>query len=268
MIDTLPIEITLELKSDKEIILPHFTGHIAHGLFLNIVSGVDPAAAKILHELNVTKPYSVTPFHFNNSCQLEKGSLVNPAFPGHVCFRFLKDEDSGLFFDFFRKGNELLIFDSIFRITSLKVVSKSYNELERESEPVSTIKLTFRSPTYLANLGSDSHWMFPDPSRVFTGLMRRWNLFTDGKRFSKDDYFEYKNWLSKHSYVGQYDLRTIFVATKTKKTIGFVGWIKYEFKDNEYRWKNTTSMLAKYAEFANVGGNRTSGFGVTNYANH
>jgi CRISPR/Cas system endoribonuclease Cas6 (RAMP superfamily) len=33
-------------------------------------------------------------------------------------------------------------------------------------------------------------------------------------------------------------------------------------KDKESEWNKITGMLARFAEFAGVGGNRTGGFGV------
>jgi CRISPR/Cas system endoribonuclease Cas6 (RAMP superfamily) len=50
---------------------------------------------------------------------------------------------------------------------------------------------------------------------------------------------------------------------KNKKTTGFVGWVTYEMRDKESEWNKITCMLAKYAEYANIGGNKTGGFGVT-----
>lgn len=53
---------------------------------------------------------------------------------------------------------------------------------------------------------------------------------------------------------------------RAKKVTGFVGWVTYEAKDEESEWNNMTQALARFAEFANVGGNRTGGFGVVKSA--
>jgi CRISPR/Cas system endoribonuclease Cas6 (RAMP superfamily) len=50
---------------------------------------------------------------------------------------------------------------------------------------------------------------------------------------------------------------------RTKKAVGFVGWVTYELKDQESEWNKVTCILANFAEYASVGGNRTGGFGVT-----
>lgn len=48
---------------------------------------------------------------------------------------------------------------------------------------------------------------------------------------------------------------------RNKKATGFTGTVTYELKDNP--WNKTTYMLARYAEYANVGGNKTAAYGQT-----
>ena len=48
-----------------------------------------------------------------------------------------------------------------------------------------------------------------------------------------------------------------------KKATGFTGWITYELKDKENPWNKTTHMLAHYAEYANISGNKTAAYGQT-----
>jgi CRISPR/Cas system endoribonuclease Cas6 (RAMP superfamily) len=54
-------------------------------------------------------------------------------------------------------------------------------------------------------------------------------------------------------------------VTRRKKTTGFVDWATYELKDKENEWNEITCMLVKFAEYANIGGNKTGGFGVTKF---
>jgi CRISPR/Cas system endoribonuclease Cas6 (RAMP superfamily) len=57
-------------------------------------------------------------------------------------------------------------------------------------------------------------------------------------------------------------LWTLLAVMRGKKATGFVGWVTYELKDLESEWNKITCMLAKFAEYASVGGNKTGGFGV------
>jgi len=261
----LPVEIGLEMYGEKEVVLPFFTGHVARGLLLHVVRQVDPSASGLLHELNTAKPYSVTPMRFKSKARSEKGYVLDPQFPCRVRFRFLKDEYATFILNFFQKQNSVLVFDTTFRIASLSVNCKSYEELEKEAQVVDAFRLFFWTPTYLASLGSGFHWMFPDAVKVFSSLMRTWNLFSDGRRFGKEEYLGYKEWLTKNVGVSEYELWTRLVVMRRKKATGFVGWITYELKDKDSEWNKITCMLAKFAEYANIGGNKTGGFGVTKF---
>jgi CRISPR-associated endoribonuclease Cas6 len=262
----LPVEVGLELYGEKSVILPFFTGHVARGLLLHMVRLVDPSAAGVLHELNTSKPYSVTPLSFRSVSRVEKGYVLDPAQPCLVRFRFLRDNLANYLLRFFEKQNTVMIFDTVFRIASLSIKSKSYADLEHEASSDERFRLVFKTPTYLPCLGSSYRWMFPDAVRVFSGLMRIWNLFSDSRHFSKEEYLAYKEWLAKNMGVCEYRLWTRLGIMREKKAVGFVGWCAYEMKDLESKWNKVTAMLAKYAEYTNIGGNKTAGYGVTKVA--
>ncbi|MCW4046650.1 MAG: CRISPR system precrRNA processing endoribonuclease RAMP protein Cas6 [Candidatus Bathyarchaeota archaeon] len=258
----MPVEIGLEMYAEKPVALPFFTGYVARGLLLHAVRRVDPAASGLLHELDVRKPYSVTPLGFKSRSRVEGGYELDPQAPCFVHFRFLRDEYSTFILNYFQKENSLMVFDAVFRVASLSVNCKSYVDLEKEAQVVDRFRLVFRTPTYFASLGSGFHWVFPDAVKVFSGLMRVWNLFSDGRQFSKEEYLAYKEWLTKNVGVCEYDLHTRLAVMRRKKATGFVGWVTYEIKDKESEWNKITCMLAKYAEYSNLGGNRTGGFGI------
>lgn len=259
----MPVEVNLEMYAEKPLLLPFFTGHVARGLLLHFIRQVDPAASGLLHELNVSKPYSVTPLRFKSKSRTEAGYVLDPLFPCNVSFRFLKDEYSALLLSFFQKQNSALVFDTVFQIASMSISCKSYADLEREAQAVAGFTLDFLTPTYLANLNSSYHWMFPDPVKVFCSLMRCWNRFSDERRFSKEEYVDYKDWLLKNVGVSRYELRTRLAVMRNKKATGFTGYVAYELGDKESPWNGITFMLVRYAEFSNVGGNKTAGYGQT-----
>jgi len=261
----LPVQIGLEMYAEKPVVLPFFTGHVSRGLLLHIVRQVDPSASGLLHELNVAKPYSVTPLRFKSKGRDEEGYVLDPAFPCRVRFGFLKDEYATYLLNFFQKKNSVLVFDTPFRIASMSVNCKSYEEMEKEAASVDAFRLYFRTPTYFSSLGSDFHWMFPDAEKVFCGLMRVWNLFSDSKRFGKDECQAYKDWLVKYVGVSEYQLWTRLEVMRRKKATGFMGWVTYELKDLKSEWNKITYMLAELAEYANIGGNKTGGFGMTKF---
>ncbi|MEM3051278.1 MAG: hypothetical protein QXJ40_04235, partial [Candidatus Bathyarchaeia archaeon] len=85
----MPVEISLEMYAEKPVVLPLFTGYVARGLLLHAVRRIDPATSELLHELNVRKPYSVTPMRFKSKQRAENGYELDPHAPCFVSFRFL-----------------------------------------------------------------------------------------------------------------------------------------------------------------------------------
>jgi len=259
--ENMPIEITLEMLAEKSVVMPFFTGYIARGLLLHFIQLVDPAASAVLHELDISKPYSVTPLRFRSSSRTENGYTLDPQFPCKVGFRFLKDEYSTYLLNFFQKQNTALIFDTPCHISSLNINCKSYVDLQKEAQPIDRLTLEFKTPTYLTNLHSNYRWMFPDPTKVFCSLMKCWNKFSDDKTFTKEEYTTYKEWLQKNVGVTRYELQTKQANGRNKKATGFIGTITYKLDDKENPYNKTTHMLAKYAEYANIGGNKTAAYG-------
>jgi CRISPR-associated endoribonuclease Cas6 len=261
----MPIKIGLELRPERPVILPLFTGHVARGLLLHIIRWVDPGASSALHELNVTKPYSVTPLEFKSKERTEKGYLVDVDFPCRVWFRFLRDELFNNIPKYFSEKDRILVYDTIFRIASLNVKFESYEDLLRGvDKPVRAFRIYFKTPTYLKTLGTDYHYMFPDHLLVFPNLMRLWNSFSDCRSFSKEEFLEYRGWLLKNVGVSQHEIRTRIAYMGRRKATGFTGWATYEMKTLD-EWNRVTCALAKFAEYSNLGGNRTGGFGVVEY---
>jgi len=258
----LPIEFSLEMLAEKPVILPLFTGYVARGLLLHLLRTVDPSVSASLHEPDRVKPYSVTPLWFRSKERFENGYVLDSSYPCRISFRFLNDNLGDIFLQYLYRNDSLLLYDVTFRIQSVNVRSESYSDLSKIEKPVSSITLRFLTPTYLSILGTDYHYMFPDPMKVFQNLMRLWNYFSNEKKFTLEDQEEYARWLHKNAGVSKYKLETTIVHMREKKATGFTGWIVYELNADD-EWNKTTQTLARFAEYSNIGGNRTGGFGVT-----
>lgn len=261
----MPVEVSLELYGEKPVILPSYTGYVSRGLLLHILGRVDPGLASSLHEADKPKPYSVTPLRFKVKEKLKEGYLADPSYPCRVSFRFLRDGLLERFMKYFQGRGEVLIFEEPFQVASMRLRSTGYRELwESSDEAVEAFRLYFRTPTYLATSGTEYHYLFPDHQRIFPNLLRIWNQFSDDKRFAKEELQEYKGWLLENMAVSQHSLRTRIAYMREKKATGFTGWTTYEMKAKD-KWSKVTVTLARYAEYSNIGGNRTGGFGVTRY---
>ena len=261
----LPTEFILEMYAVKAFSLPVFTGYVSRGIFLNMLRWVNPKLSEEYHKPNIMKPYSVTPLYFKRErLGKENKCLLNPNYPCLMRIRLLRDQDTGYLLDYFRKKNTVTVYGETLQISSIGVQTKDYEELKKESKPVKKFRLYFKTPTYLASLGLGYYELFPDPIKVFPNLMRLWDQCTSTKKFGKQGLQEYKGWLLKNMGVTEYQLKTRMVQMGRKKAVGFVGWVTYETKTID-EWNTTTIMLAKYAEYSNIGGNRTGGFGVTKF---
>ena len=262
----MPVEVCLEMYTERSLVLPSFSGYVSRGLLLHILRGVDPGLADDLHRADVPKSYSVTPLRFKSAKKTERGYVVDASFPVRVWFRFLREDLANKFLKYFYSHESVLIYDAVFRVVSLSVKNESYEDLWKSiGEPAGAFRLYFRTPTYLSTLGTNYHYLFPDHVRIFSGLMRLWNLFSNFRHFSKEEFLEYKDWLLRNVGVSQHRLWTCLVFMGKKKASGFVGWATYEFGDLDSGWNRVTQVLARFAEYSNVGGNRTGGFGVTKH---
>ena len=67
-----------------------------------------------------------------------------------------------------------------------------------------------------------------------------------------------------HVGVSAYELRTRLAEMGKKKAVGFTGWVEY-YMDELGEWNRVTVALARFAEYSNIGGNRTGGFGEVTF---
>ncbi|MBW1715643.1 MAG: CRISPR-associated endoribonuclease Cas6, partial [Deltaproteobacteria bacterium] len=244
---------------------PLFTGYISRGLLLAMLRRVDPVLAQRLHEPQSPKPYSVTPLRFKSRARTRDGYVLDPAYPCRVKFRFLAEGYARRLIDYFTERGEVLIYDAAFRVASISLRFVDYSELE-EAEALDSLSLVFRSPTYLSSIGSRYNVLFPDPVQVFSNLMRLWDAHSTSKKYGREGFVAYKEWLGRHVGVTKHRLSTALADMKRKKAVGFKGWVTYEM-DSLDEWNQTTVSLAKFAEYSNIGGNRTGGFGEVKLSN-
>jgi CRISPR-associated endoribonuclease Cas6 len=257
----LAIELEVKTVAEKSVRMPHFTGYIARGLALYILNRISPALAQDLHEPNAIKPYSVTPLYFRSAKRLHDGYMLDPSSPCSFKIRFLDDSLAKAAMEYFSTNEGMMIYDTVFKVASLTVRSEDFTKVENAE----AFRMVFDSPAHLAKIGSKYDQLFPEPTAIFPNLMRMWDHFMpEEKRFGKEVHEKYRQWLAEHMAVSGYDLRTVVVKGKSMK-IGFVGWSAYRVDDNGTGFGLVTSKLARFAEYSNVGMERTAGFGVVKY---
>lgn len=257
----MPTELRLKLSAERDVPLPRFTGYISRALLLNLLNQANPGAALRLHEPNKPKPYSVTPLLFKSKLRAESGYLLDSSHPCEVSFRFLDEGLAKLALDCLLRRDRVLIVDSFFRIESIEVRHEPYEDMEAGAKPIEAFRLHFRTPTYFKELGSPFHSLFPEPRRIFPGLLKLWNRFSGRGGL---DPSEYRAWIEGNLGVSAHRISTRRVLMGKKKAIGFSGWASYEAIGGG-DWAKLTWAMARFAEYSNVGGNRTGGFGVVRF---
>ena len=228
-----------------------------------MVKQVDPRASARLHMPNIMKPYSTTPLTFKSKKRTKNGYFLDPSYPCILRIRLLNEEYAQYVMKCLEKKTTIMIGGNELQILSVEVRGETYRELENTFRPVKAFRLYFKTPTYLASLNTGYYWLFPEPLKIFPNLMRLWNLNSTSKKYSKEEFEKYKSWLAGNLGVTQHKIETKIAEMGKKKATGFTGWVTYETKDENNNWFKVTQILAKFAEYSNIGGNRTGGFGVT-----
>jgi CRISPR-associated endoribonuclease Cas6 len=252
------------MYGEKEVRMPHFTGYLARGILLQAIRHVDPAASQVLHEPNIRKAYAVTPLRFRSKTKTGDEYIYDPAYPCRMGVKFLADEYAKLLLRCFETKQSFLIYDTTFRTVGVKVNSKSYKELWEEAKPVEAFRLYFRTPTCFSAKGRKYYCLFPEPRRIFGNLIDLWNLYSNIEKVEDQARDEFVKWLGMEVGVSGYSLETRLEHTEKGKFIGFTGWVGYRSKIHE-RWQKLTACLGNFAEYSNLGKNRTEGFGIVSF---
>ncbi|AFU57336.1 putative CRISPR-associated protein, Cas6 family [Candidatus Nitrososphaera gargensis Ga9.2] len=252
-------ELEVKTFAEKSVKMPLFTGYVARGLALHILNRVDPALSQDLHEPNAIKPYSVTPLYFRSTKKLADGYQLDASTPCIFKIRFLDDRIAKSAIDYFSSNESLMIYDTAFKVSSLTIKSEDFTKVQDSK----LFRLYFETPTHLAKIGSKFDQVFPEPLSVFPNLMRAWDSCMPEK-FGKKVFEKYKEWMEKNVTVSAYDLHTLTVTAGKTLKIGFTGWCAYRIDDSSEnpQFRLITNKLAKFAEYSNVGMERTAGFGV------
>nr|MDO8098767.1 CRISPR-associated endoribonuclease Cas6 [Candidatus Njordarchaeota archaeon] len=241
-----------------------YTGSLLRAAFLGLAQQLCPELAAYLHDVAKIKPYALTPLspHLQNlDILLREGNTYR----FHVTL--LREEDLSS------------ILEGLIRTPDVKVRLYAYDlpvssigvdfvPVEKFSDGVfgmpNDFRLIFTSPTYLAEYGTKHHALFPDPVKLFPNMLRLWNAFsTTG---ACDKVSEYYEWVRKNIYPTGFRLETLPVSlTKGRRTVGFIGFCNYHCDEASSPYAKLTHTLCRFAEYANVGGNRSSGFGVVKF---
>lgn len=124
-------------------------------------------------------------------------------------------------------------------------------------------ELEFRTPTYFRALNKKSDVRLPVPVTVATNLAHLWNQISHGK--AEIDVEGLREWVEENVTESSFTLETrAWAAGGQRRVIGIVGRCRYIARPDP-NWGKWLSILGAMAEYTNVGGGRTAGFGVVGF---
>lgn len=279
-------QVTFRIVAEQGLRFQSFSGFAVRGVFFDFLKNVNEEFALKLHSQKSLAPYSVTPveaLHGNYS------SFIYSSFNGPLQAQFkisiLEQDLMNAFTQALISidSSKIRLVEAYTPIVEISVIQQSFEKIMEEAKPVRRFEVFFRTPCYfrqslLRNLSDPvlkgvkppyRATPLPDIYLMFRNLTRLWRRFS-GLSF---EYVEYINWIriGGIALAGfPHGIKTIRVyehPTSNKWATGFVGRVRFSIPKNTFseKFSRFTDALMKFAEYSNVGGNRTAGFGVIKY---
>ncbi len=276
MITTINLE--LEVKNEIQTQPQSFTGYLTRGMIYTILRNNNPEYAEQLHtEKGKPAPFSIKPPY---TLTLRKIKIYASKIPANIIFNIqattLEDRLANLLCNALISQQEevLSLSQTKAKILSLSISQVTPQQLQ-EATAIDKFTVSFLTPTYfrvhiprgIRKAEQVRVLPLPDPVHMFTNLYNIWNAYL--KPRVGEDYLE---WLQQHSILIS-RLRNIKThryyehPVKGVFAIGFTGTAYYTLAEDTYDKKmaKITHQLLKMAEYTNVGGNRTAGYGWITY---
>ena len=257
------------LQAKTNCLLPSFTGHLIRGSILQTIKNFDEQLAEKLHEGNKIRPYSLSPLipYDSELNRTKRGEIiVEEGLTLKFRLGILTEELAERMVKITLHSDEmkLQLAEGEFKVASIEIKKKNIKELlmERNLSPT-TFSLSFLTPTYFNIAKQEFPMRYPDPRYLFMNLETLCNTFCEEKVLV--DQAELFNWVENHISINAYKLstRTAYIAKNAPK-IGFKGWTRFQLSGEE-KYQRWVHALAQFAEYSNIGANRTAGLGCVKY---
>ncbi len=252
---------TFQVMATKKGVLNPFTGPQIQALFLNIIAKQDKQLAEKLHQENALRPYAVQPLKPLQGKKkiLEEKWIIEEGKRYSFAINTLTEELAKTTTEAIVETQQIEIGKISFNILQIQIESKTYETLLKEAPATTKIQIEFLTPTHFRWKEAEAYLPFPLPHLLYTNLARIWNMFHP----YKIDLEELKTWTLKNMYIKSFRGGTREVQIKDTKQTGYKGKIEYIIKNPKSGYAKWTTILTKYAEYANTGAHRAQGMGVT-----
>jgi CRISPR-associated endoribonuclease Cas6 len=279
-------QLTFRLFAENGVRFQSFSGFAVRGLFFDLLKRVDEQLALELHSKKSLAPYSVTPLE-----------VLYEQFSHFIYNRFDKPVPTQFKISLFEPGLRDVITKSMFSsgspsvrlvdveatVTEVSVIQESFQKIFEEAKPVKRFEVVFRTPSYFRKSVSAApsnsalkgvrppyrSIPLPDVGLMLRNLTRLWRRFS-GMSF---EYRDYAAWVDMGGIAiagfprGIRTVRVYEHPESNKWVMGFVGSVRFSTPSDLFseRFARFTDALMRFAEYSNIGGGRTAGFGVVSY---
>jgi CRISPR-associated endoribonuclease Cas6 len=246
--------VMLELQAEHAATLPATTGHLAHALFLKLISQVDPALSARLHEEQGYRPFTVSPLH--GGCVQGKSIRLRA---GQLCGLRVTLLDGGQLWQRLsarmheRDALQLYLGPAPFRLERVLATPAldpsgwaGFTDWQTLAATPArrSITMHFASPTAFS-LGKRRFALIPDPVLVWDSLLRVWNSYTpEALRIEKD---VLRDFVRQHVVISDSHIHTTTLSFPTHPQKGFVGTCSYLVQQHQREEANQLATLAEFA---------------------
>jgi CRISPR-associated endoribonuclease Cas6 len=226
--------------------------YIFRAVLMGMLGKIDSKYIEELHKPNQIRPYAIS---IKNDAQEIRFELI-----------ILTEEFSKAIMDYILTLNEFAvnINQNEYILLKIDLETIKMETFIKQGQKISKFNLRFLTPTYFNIVGRDFDMRLPEPTFLFENIAHIWNQFAPGG--SGIDFSGLYEWISKNVFISSYQLKTrAFPIGKETPVIGCTGWATYLVKDPENGYAIWLDALLRFAEYSNLGGNRTAACGVIRY---
>ncbi|WP_456328645.1 CRISPR-associated endoribonuclease Cas6 [Archaeoglobus sp.] len=258
MVDAVRVEI--EFKSSESKYLRMFSGAYVRGFVYWVIARNNRSLASELHENKNLAPYATSPVFGEKGVveKLEEGKTYR------FSVSFFVPEIGEVIKEYITSTGEIFFAGTSNRLKTARVQYFDFNI--DEFEPIEKFAVNFVTPCYFRIPSNKYRFLpLPYPPLMFRSLARLYEAFVAELPLN------YRSWLDKHAIaISGCNIRTEKVTLKKGMwTVGFIGRANFTIPKDTYNeeFARITAALLKFGETSNVGGGRTSGFGVMRVEN-
>ena len=278
-------QLTFRLVAEQGLRFQSFSGFAVRGVFFDFLKRADEQLALKLHSEKAVAPYSVTPVEVLQG-QYSRFVFNRLDRPATIRFKIsffelsLMNVFTGALLS--SSSPSIRLVDADTPVTEVSVRQLSFEKILEEAKPMRKFEVIFRTPCYFRRTVSEP----PDPvlkgvkppyravplpetCLMLRNLARLWRKFSGMSL----NYRNYVNWADMGGVAlagfpsGIRTVRVYEHPKSNKWVMGFVGAVRFSIPGDMFTegFARFTDALMRFAEYSNIGGNRTAVFDVVKY---